>query len=331
MKIFRSCGPRPAKQRPFAVRHAHSLRSPQLPRAMDGATADPARSRRTRRAQVTTNTGLARPEKQPEYALALLRRRPSPQAAARALLWLPLLALVWAGAGVARERPQLSPAKQLRETGMVDIRTRVPDIDLDIRYAGSHNFVGSPIDGYAAPRCWLQREAADALARVEAALRAHGQRLRIFDCYRPARAVAEFVRWMADPDDLRGKAEFYPDLDKAQLSGVYIAPLSGHSRGATVDLTILQCAEDGADCRPLDMGTGFDFFGPRAHTDAPEVSAAQRANRQRLRAVMTAQGFVNLPEEWWHYRLDPEPTPGTYYDVPITASDAPVTPAHPGS
>ncbi|WP_223809668.1 serine hydrolase [Thermomonas fusca] len=205
------------------------------------------------------------------------------------------------------------------EAGLVDIRTLVPDLSQEIRYAGSHNFVGVPIDGYLAPRCWLKREAAQALARVEASLRKQHQRLRVYDCYRPARAVAQFVRWMDDAADTRTKAEFYPDLDKPQLRGVYIAPVSGHSRGGTVDLTLLQCDARGAACTPLDMGTAFDFFGTRANTDSAEVSAVQRANRHRLRDAMAAEGFANLPEEWWHFRLDPEPSPDRYYDVPVTA------------
>lgn len=218
----------------------------------------------------------------------------------------------------AAQSPTLSPATTRQQAGLVDIQSVVPGIDLDMRYFGSHNFVGRPIAGYLAPRCWLKPEAASALARVELALRRRHQRLRIFDCYRPARAVAEFVRWMADPTDLVGKAEFYPGLDKSQLSGTYIAPVSGHSRGSTVDLTILQCTAQETECRPLDMGTGFDFFGTRAHTDTSEVSPRQRANRYRLRNAMQAQGFANLPEEWWHYRLDPEPSPHLFYDVEIT-------------
>ncbi len=235
----------------------------------------------------------------------------------RALLLAALLACV--APLHAGEAPVLSPARSMDEAGLVDIRTLVPDLSQEIRYAGSHNFVGVPIDGYLAPRCWLKREAAQALARVEASLRKQHQRLRVYDCYRPARAVAQFVRWMDDPADLRTKAEFYPDLDKPQLRGVYIAPVSGHSRGGTVDLTLLQCDARGAACTPLDMGTAFDFFGTLANTDNPEASPAQRANRHRLRDAMAAEGFVNLPEEWWHFRLDPEPSPDRYYDVPVTA------------
>lgn len=202
---------------------------------------------------------------------------------------------------------------------MVDIRSLVPDLSQSIAYAGSDNFVGEPIHGYQAPRCWLKQEAAEALARVDAALRERHMRLRVFDCYRPTRAVAHFVSWANDRADQRNKATHYPDLDKSKLLGDYIAPVSGHSRGATVDLTVLRCDARDAGCEPMDMGTDFDFFGTRAHTDTPEVDAGQRANRHLLRDAMEAQGFRNYPMEWWHYSLRSEPTPDTLYDVPVAA------------
>lgn len=211
--------------------------------------------------------------------------------------------------------PRLSPAKTAGEAGLVDIRTLVADIAQDIKYAGSDNFVGAPVDGYRAPKCFLLPAAAQALARVERTLRPQGLRLRIWDCYRPARAVAHFVRWAHDAGDQRTKCAHYPDLDKSVLLGDYIAPVSGHSRAATVDLTLERCAGDA--CAPLDMGTEFDLFGPRAHTDSPMATPSQRANRDLLRAAMAAQGFRNYPLEWWHYTLDPEPAPGLMYDVPV--------------
>lgn len=232
-----------------------------------------------------------------------------------------LLAL--AGIAGAAE-PKLSPASTMAQAGMVDIRTLVPDIDQDIKYFGDGNFVGTRVDGYEAPRCWLKREAAEALARVEAGLRQRHQRLRIFDCYRPARAVAHFMRWANDPVDTRTKAAHYPDFDKPQLLGGYIAPVSGHSRGATIDLGLLQCDAQDADCRPLDMGTEFDFFGTKANTDSPLASEAQRANRRVLREAMEAGGFRNYPMEWWHYGFQPEPTPEWMYDVPVTAPETPM-------
>ncbi len=234
------------------------------------------------------------------------------------------LLLAVAGASQAQTTPILSPAKTMEEAGMVDIRSLVADMSQEIRYFGSDNFVGAPVTGYEAPRCWLKQEAAAALARVELAVRAHGQRLRVFDCYRPARAVAHFMRWAADAEDIGTKATHYPGLDKPQLLGGYIAPVSGHSRGATLDLTLLQCDATGAGCVPLDMGTAFDFFGTAAHTDSPEVSAAQRTNRDLLRQAMRKEGFVNYPMEWWHYTYQPEPAPGALYDVPITYPEAPM-------
>ena len=213
--------------------------------------------------------------------------------------------------------PQLSPAKTAVQAGLVDIRSLVPDVAEDIKYAGSDNFVGRPVHGYLAPTCLLLRPAAEALARVERELRAQHYRLKLWDCYRPARAVADFVHWAHDLGDQHTKPQHYPNLDKSQLLGDYIAPVSGHSRGATVDLTMERCTADGTHCTPLDMGTGFDWFGVRAHTDAPGISAAQLANRHRLRAAMEREGFQNYPLEWWHYTLTPEPTPHTLYDVPV--------------
>ncbi len=228
-----------------------------------------------------------------------------------ALLACLLIVSAHAAAQVTR-----SSARTAAEAGLVDIRTRVPDIAEEIKYAGRDNFVGAHVDGYLAPKCLLLRPVADALARVEHELRARHLRLKVWDCYRPARAVAHFVRWARDLGDLRTKPQHYPDLDKSQLLGDYIAPVSGHSRGATVDLTLQRCTADGA-CAALDMGTDFDFFGTRAHTDAADVSAQQHAYRQLLRDAMAREGFRNYPLEWWHYTLEPEPTPHTIYDVPV--------------
>lgn len=216
-----------------------------------------------------------------------------------------------------RDVPAVSPADDPQSAGMVDIRELVPDIAQDIRYAGSHNFVGTPIDGYGAPRCYLLRPVAEALQRVEQGLRTQHRRLKIFDCYRPVRAVQHFMRWARDPGALDNKAEFYPLLDKDALVPQYIAEHSGHSRGATLDLTLMQCSEDGGNCEPLDMGTGFDYFGELAHTDSPNVTDAQRRNRHLLRDAMQAQGFSNYADEWWHYTLRPEPDPETAYDFPL--------------
>lgn len=225
--------------------------------------------------------------------------------------------IVFAGCASISSIPETSPATDATAASMVDIRALVPDMRLDMRYAGSHNFVGTPIEGYQAPRCYLLRPVAEALQRVETGLRAQHRRLLIFDCYRPVRAVQHFMRWVRDLDDQRNKAEFYPQLDKSALVPQYIAEYSGHSRGATLDLTMMQCDDNSEHCAPLDMGTGFDYFGELAHTDSPNVTAAQRANRHALRDAMEAQGFDNYADEWWHYTLRPEPTPDTAYDFPV--------------
>lgn len=201
----------------------------------------------------------------------------------------------------------------------MDLRAQLPDLHLDLRYAGPDNFVGMPIDGYHAPKCLLLPAVAEALVRVEQALRAQSLRLTVFDCYRPQRAVNHFMRWARDPADQRTKPLYYPRLDKSALVGDYIAERSGHSRGDTLDVGLLSCtdAREAASCSVLDMGTRFDFFDPRAHTDSPEVTPAQRANRHRLRAAMAAEGFANYAREWWHYsRRDPA-APAPLRDEPI--------------
>lgn len=238
-------------------------------------------------------------------SLPVRRRR----AATTALVAITLAMAACASVKVA-EAPTAAAA------GMVDIRTLVPDIALEIRYAGADNFVGRRVDGYEAAKCYLHRPVAEALQRVEQELRGEGLRLKIFDCYRPRRAVLDFMRWAEDPADQRTKAQYYPELDKDDLVGDYISPTSGHSRGATLDLTLLRC--DARDrCQAVEMGTGFDYFGAIANTDSPRITDTQRGNRERLRDVMGRHGFENYPMEWWHYTFKPEPTPDMAYDFPV--------------
>lgn len=218
---------------------------------------------------------------------------------------------------------QVAAADTPEAAGMVDIRTLVPDIDLEMRYASDNNFVGTRVDGYEAARCFLQVPAARALARVESALRREHRRLRIYDCYRPARAVRHFVAWAGDLADQRTKPRYYPNLDKRELLGDYISPTSGHSRGATLDLTLMQCDSHDTACVPLDMGTSFDFFDPLANTDSPRATTEQRANRLLLRSAMERGGFRNYPMEWWHFTLNPEPEPKRFYDFVIRKAPAP--------
>jgi len=218
---------------------------------------------------------------------------------------------------IADPPPAISPATTMAQAVMVDMRTLVPDIAEDIKYAGSDNFTGAPVPGYKSAKCFLLAPAAHALADVEQTLRKQHLRLKIWDCYRPAQSVAAFVRWAHDLDDQRSKAAHYPNLDKSSLLGEYIAEVSNHTRGATVDLTAMQCDEHGGHCRDLDMGTPFDLFDPRAHTDSDRVTPQQHANRQRLLRAMAAQGFENYADEWWHYTLIMHPQPYNLYDVPV--------------
>jgi D-alanyl-D-alanine dipeptidase len=195
----------------------------------------------------------------------------------------------------------------------VDAATIVPALIVDMRYAGTHNFVGRPINGYEAARCLLTQPAADALAGVARDLAPRGLVLKVFDCYRPGRAVVNFMRWARDLNDTAGKAEFYPAIDKRTLfRDGYIAARSGHSRGSTVDITL---AEPGG--RELDMGTPFDFFSPRSSPADASIAGDARANRALLAAAMRRRGFRPYAKEWWHFTLAREPFPGTYFDFPV--------------
>src|SRR3984885_7397427 len=202
---------------------------------------------------------------------------------------------------------------QERPAAFVETASVVPGLLADIRYAGSHNFVGRPIDGYEAPRCLLTREAANALAEVARDVSSHGLHVKVFDCYRPTRAVANFIHWARDIGDTAAKAEFYPNVDKRTLfRDGYIASHSGHSRGSTIDMTLAR-----ADGTELDMGTHFDFFSPRSWTADASINPEQHANRMLLVAAMRRHGFRNYDKEWWHFTLMPEPFPDTYFNFPV--------------
>jgi D-alanyl-D-alanine dipeptidase len=199
---------------------------------------------------------------------------------------------------------------------LVRLDAVAPGVHQDIRYAGAENFVGTPIDGYRAARCWLTDPAARALARVQAEVARDGLTLVVFDCYRPQRAVDHFVRWAADGRDQRTKPTYYPRVSKEELfADGYVARRSGHSRGSTVDLTLARAGPGGPV--PLDMGTPFDFFDPRSHASSSDVAPGARANRARLRRAMTAGGFRPYEPEWWHFTLADEPYPDRYFDLPV--------------
>lgn len=201
-----------------------------------------------------------------------------------------------------------------RPKSFVDAATIVPGLVVEMRYAGNHNFVGEPIAGYERPVCLLTRTAAQALAMIQSDLESRGLGLKVFDCYRPQRAVAHFARWARDIRDIRRKAEFYPEVNKRDLFALgYIAYRSGHSRGSTVDLTLVH-RSDGAE---LNMGTGFDTFTPRSSPANVSVGAEARHNRAILAAAMERRGFRPYAKEWWHFTLRDEQFPDQYFDFPV--------------
>ena len=216
----------------------------------------------------------------------------------------------------------------------VAVSESVPDAILEIRYFGTYNFVGDRVDGYLQPTAMLTKEAAAALKEVSDDVIKLGYRLKIYDAYRPQRAVDHFVRWAANVGDTRMKPYFYPDLDKSVLfEQEYIMEKSGHTRGSTVDLTLFDMATE----KEVDMGGTFDWFGPESHPDFcgnPEtgeytgdnsksptgrsITEEQFKNRMILRSAMLRHGFKPLDSEWWHFTLADEPYPDMYFSFPVS-------------
>jgi len=207
--------------------------------------------------------------------------------------------------------------KEQLPNGFVYVDRVIPDIIVELRYYTDHNFVGERIDGYLKPRCILTKEAANALLQVQEELKPFGLGLKIFDAYRPQQSVNHFVRWANNLEDTRTKAEFYPDINKNSLiKDGYIATRSSHSRGSTVDLTIVSVQSEAQD-KELNMGTGFDFFGPATWPYFLGLPPSQRAHRMLLHILMKRHGFEPYPEEWWHFTLKNEPFPETYFNFAI--------------
>lgn len=205
-------------------------------------------------------------------------------------------------------------AEQPTQPGFVYLDQVLKGAKYDARYYSGDNFVGTRIDGYESPRVLLTQPAARALAEVESDLSLSGLELKIFDGYRPQRAVEHFKRWAADLGDTRTQARYYPQLRKSALfEDGYIAKHSGHSRGSTVDLTLI----DAQSGRELDMGSPFDFFGPISHHGTALISAQQMRNRETLRSAMQRHGFEPYGNEWWHYTLKQEPYTDRYFDFPV--------------
>ena len=201
-------------------------------------------------------------------------------------------------------------------SGFVLLAEYVPGVIQEIRYYSTYNFIGDRIDGYEEPCALLTKEAARALKSVSNELSVQGYRLKVFDAYRPVSAVKHFILWGIEDQDIRMKPYFYPDLQKQELFAKgYIAKESSHSRGSTIDLTLL----DMATGRELDMGSPFDRFGEVSHPDYRGITQEQYDNRMLLRRAMLRGGFEPIDCEWWHFTLIDEPYPDTYFDFPVSS------------
>ena len=199
----------------------------------------------------------------------------------------------------------------MQEYDFVFLRDHLTQAIYDIRYASDNNFVGRPIDGYETAKLVMTQEAAEALMQVEQQLKKSGYGLKIFDTYRPQRAVNQFKAWATIPQDTLTKKDFYPHQDKSKLFQLgYISSRSGHSRGSTIDLTLYHLESK----KEVDMGAPYDFFGEISHHDYQHLSNRQIENRKLLKRIMYRYGFIAYSKEWWHYTLHNEPYPNKYFD-----------------
>ncbi|MBQ7186970.1 MAG: M15 family metallopeptidase [Ruminococcus sp.] len=206
--------------------------------------------------------------------------------------------------------PEMDPS------GFVVLADFVPSVIQEIRYYSTYNFIGERIDGYEEPCALITKEAARALKAVSSELLVRGYRLKVFDAYRPAPAVRQFVLWGIEDTDIRMKPYFYPSLEKQELfKKGYIAGKSSHSRGSAVDLTLF----DMNSGRELDMGSPFDLFSEVSHPDCRSITDEQFENRMLLQGAMLRCGFEPIDCEWWHFMLKDEPYPDTYFEFPVSA------------
>ncbi|SES63957.1 M15 family metallopeptidase [Thalassotalea agarivorans] len=207
---------------------------------------------------------------------------------------------------------------QAKEQEFVDIKSHITNVNYDIRYYSGNNFVGERIDGYKAAKCLVHKNAIAALSKASEALNKAGDRFKFFDCYRPEKAVAHFMRWAKDLEDIKTKKTYYPNLDKSAFVGPYIAPRSGHSKGYTVDLTLEQKQPNGSYTE-VDMGSAFDMFDLVSNTDNPSITKQQKANRYLLKKSLEAVGFSAYDMEWWHftYTAVPSNERATFYDFDV--------------
>lgn len=208
----------------------------------------------------------------------------------------------------------LAPFNSASSNELIDAGEAIEGIVTDIRYAGNNNFLGRPVTGYSAAKCWLSREAASALSKAQRLAETQGLAILIYDCFRPQRAVDDFVRWVSGNEDEPTKEIYYPNVPRRELiDRGYIASRSGHSRGSTIDLTLITEGNG----QPLNMGTPWDYFDARSHTVSKEIVGDAAKNRQILKRIMESAGFRGYYAEWWHFTLENEPFPDSYFDIPI--------------
>ena len=221
-------------------------------------------------------------------------------------------------AAIANEQAEAAVPQGEPHKGFVYVKNIIPDLIEDLRYFTTNNFMGMKVDGYEANYAILTKEAATALSKAADELREKGYVIKIYDAYRPQRAVDNFVSW-AKTDDQRNKQDYYPDFAKESLFPTYIARKSGHTKGSTIDMTI--CYKDTKE--EVDMGGHFDYFGPPSHPSfigkysGGEVTQEHKKNRMMLRDVMVRHGFKPYDSEWWHFTLKNEPYPNTYFEFPV--------------
>ena len=198
--------------------------------------------------------------------------------------------------------------------GFAYLKDEVPSIEEDIRYFTDNNFIGERINGYLTPKSIMTIEATKALKEVQKSLKPMGLGLKVFDAYRPQKAVDHFVRWGLDLNDTKMKSIYYPNVEKKNLfKEGYIAKRSGHSRGSTIDLTLIELKSK----KELDMGSDFDLFGKLSWFNFSEITSVQKENRLFLHNIMLQNDFKFYAQEWWHFTLKNEPYPHKYFNFDI--------------
>ncbi|MBN09025.1 MAG: peptidase M15 [Flavobacteriaceae bacterium] len=198
--------------------------------------------------------------------------------------------------------------------GFIELKKAVPDLVIDLRYATSENFIGTPVDGYGSKKAVGTIEMAESIRKSQNVLKSYGLGIKVYDAYRPQKAVNHFIRWSKVQDDTINKMTYYPELKKSLLFELgFISAKSGHSRGSTIDLTLIYLEGENKG-KEVDMGGSWDFFGDASHYNFLELSEDQKYYRKLLRKTLLSFGFIPYEKEWWHFTLKKEPFPNTYFD-----------------